>query len=285
MASTWISYYLACLLYPVPDPPARRQKELKIICLGLPRSGTESLNNALRILGYDDVDHGFRWWAKYPHFGKLWMRLRLALQEGRLLDPPTLRREYFDRLLYDCEATTDIPSVWFAHELMAAYPQAKVILNRRQDVKAWKASFRGSVLPMLRGWDWYVWSFFDRDLFWSLWLSRSQHGRISLGPGDFEQHAEATYVGHFERLEAVLREQGRLYLDWSVEDGWAPLCQLLDRPIPDSEFPRGNTAVEFMPKAMIAGQKRMRNAKRNAMILAVAFAALSGCSVYWLVRR
>lgn len=40
---------------------------------------------------------------------------------------------------------------------------------------------------------------------------------------------------------------------FSVEDGWEPLCRLLDKPIPDEPFPRANdaAAVESFFKSMV----------------------------------
>lgn len=70
--------------------------------------------------------------------------------------PEVLRERYFDRLLGDMEASTDVPTVWFAPELLQAYPDAKVILNSRRDIKAWKESFRASVLPMMQSWPYWL---------------------------------------------------------------------------------------------------------------------------------
>lgn len=32
-------------------------------------------------------------------------------------------------------------------------------------------------------------------------------------------------------------------LEWSVEDGWAPLCNFLGKPVPDEPFPHANAAA------------------------------------------
>src|SRR5579875_197825 len=34
-------------------------------------------------------------------------------------------------------------------------------------------------------------------------------------------------------------------LVWSVADGWAPLCEFLEVPVPDSPFPRVNDSAAF----------------------------------------
>ena len=44
--------------YAMPEPPPReRTKPMQVLCVGFPRSGTESLQNALLMLGYDHTYH------------------------------------------------------------------------------------------------------------------------------------------------------------------------------------------------------------------------------------
>lgn len=31
-------------------------------------------------------------------------------------------------------------------------------------------------------------------------------------------------------------------LEWAPDDGWAPLCEFLGKPVPESEFPHANAA-------------------------------------------
>lgn len=214
-----ISFRIAQLIYPLPSPPKERTKELRVLCLGLPRSATESLHNALQILDYDGVSHGIPWWLHHPEHSVKYTELALLSQQGRTPNVSLLRSEFFDRVLGDVEATTDIPSVWFAEELLSAYPDARVILNRRTDVGAWKTSFRDSVLPVLQSWEYWFWSWFDAELFWLMSLTYHMHTR-KLFEGDFEANAADTYRRHYENLERELEEAKRPYLKWSVEDGW-----------------------------------------------------------------
>lgn len=52
-----------------------------------------------------------------------------------------------------------------------------------------------------------------------MWLTRLGH-QTFLFKGDFEKNAEKVYEDHYENLKAVLKADGRDYLDWSVDDGW-----------------------------------------------------------------
>lgn len=207
------------LLYPLPEPPQARTKDLQILCLGLPRSGTDSLRQALLRLGYHKVAHGFDWWIDNPGISYLYAELALLRSQGRLPEAETLRMSYFDRTLGEYEATTDVPGAWFPEELLQAYPDAKVILNKRRDVASWKASFRESVLPILESWRYWFFSWFEPELFWAEWITLELHGRELLR-GNFERHAEQAHLEHYERLERALDRDGRPFLAWSVEDGW-----------------------------------------------------------------
>ena len=134
-------------------------------------------------------------------------------------DAQTLRTEYFDRILGVYEGTTDIPTIWFAEELLLAYPEVMVVLNRRKDVDAWKRSFREAVLPIIYSRKYWFWSWFDAELFWGHWLTLRLHWR-ELFRRDYEKNATAVYTGHYERLEKVLERTGRAHLKWSVDEGW-----------------------------------------------------------------
>jgi hypothetical protein len=207
------------LMYPLPEAQQTRTKPLRVICLGLPRSGTESLKTALEILGFDGVTHGFEWWLHHPHHSNLYCELLLLKLQNRMPAPDVLRERYFDRLLGDMEASTDVPTVWFAPELLQAYPDAKVVLNRRRDIESWKKSFRASVLPMMQSWRYWLASWFHAELFWGVWLTRLGHHTF-LFKENFEINAENAYQDHYKQLELMLKSNNREYLDWSVDDGW-----------------------------------------------------------------
>ncbi|OJJ65681.1 hypothetical protein ASPBRDRAFT_79673 [Aspergillus brasiliensis CBS 101740] len=266
-------------IYPLPEPQPKRSRPLRVICLGLPRCGTDSLKRALETLGFGKVAHGFEWWLHHPNHSVLYCELILLKLQNRMPSPDVIRECYFDRLLGDMDASTDVPAVWFASELLQAYPDAKVILNRRRDIQAWKKSFRTSVLLMMQSWLYWIASWFNAELFWGLWLTRLGHQTL-LFNGDFERNAEKAYRDHYEGLELTLKANNRDYLDWSVDDGWAPLCSFLDLPVPNTAFPRGNIASEFIPKLMTMDKERLQKAKQNGQFCFSFLAILAaGC---WL---
>lgn len=288
-----IILYLAKLVYPLPEPPRKSKNELKVVALGLPRSGTESLCRALKILGYSNVSHGYIWWSERAETSELWYRLGKSRSEGRTLSKDLLREEYFDRILGEYDATTDIPAAWFAPEVLAAYPNAKVILNRRRDVQDWKRSFREAILPLVNSWAYWIVGWLNAEWFWLQLLTNTMHCR-ELFRGDFEKIAESTYVQHYENLEAIMRRDEREWLDWSVEDGWyespiltqsslrsgadslnrQPLCSFLNVPVPNESFPSGNVAADFAPKLAEIDAARFRRVTLQVLGVAAAFTTI-----------
>ncbi|KAJ5610816.1 hypothetical protein N7510_007535 [Penicillium lagena] len=272
-------------VYSLPELPRQRSRPLRLLCLGLPRSGTESLRNVLQALGYDGVAHGIDWWLNHPNTSMLYCELMQLKLQDRVPEPEVLRTRYFDRILADEEATTDIPAAWFAEELLQAYPDAMVVLNRRRDVQDWKNSFRASVLPMMQSWKYWLASWFNAELFWGVWLTDMGHRKF-LFQGDFEKNGEAAYLGHYSNLEKILQAEKRPYLDWSVDDGWygpppslAPLCSFLSLPEPDAPFPKGNIAAEFGPKLMTVDAARFNKAIKNCLILLSCL--ITPVAVWW----
>lgn len=129
------------ILYPCPTeqlPP--RTKPMRVLCLGLSRSGTDSLRRALYILGFSHVWHGFN--LPDPSYSSLPAKTftRLARRKFSPQDQDTpISREDFEVVLADCDAVTDSPATIFAPELISAYPEAKVILNIRE-TNSWHKS-------------------------------------------------------------------------------------------------------------------------------------------------
>ena len=61
-------------------------------------------------------------------------------------------------------------------------------------------------------------------------------------------------------------------LEWSIEDGWEPLCKFLGKDIPSEPFPNTNDAAGFQGRAD-------RLLKRYAMIAFRNIAVASGIVV------
>lgn len=259
-------------------------KPLQVLALGLPRSGTESLCQALLALGYSRVFHGFELAHPYPETCVVWKHLLDLKAQWQLKE---LHDFDWDRLFGDFDCITDAPACVFAHELLDFYvgQDVKVIVNRRRDMDAWERSFdiaAASVLDSRMLW-WLSW--FDARLFWWLGVIRSVFGHMTTLPldnGDSTVQtkrvsgrlwAEAYYSG----LEDKLKREGMDWLDWDVHDGWEPLCRFLGKEVPPGEpFPRGNKTGKQFEANMERVLKRMvGRAAVNAALCAACMGILA----------
>ena len=217
-------------------------------------------------LGYIECYHAFHLVPDHMEDSVAWHQLLKQKYDADGSDQSaSISTAKFDTILGDCMAISDIPTVMFGPELIAAYPSAKVILNRRRDVQAWKRSFRETVYTAITSRMMRFSSFFDTKLFW---MNRMALKILQeLFHGDFEGNAEQAYVEHYQRLENVLQKSGRSYLRWGVEEGWQPLCEYLEKPVPDGqEFPNGNAPKEHDERVKVVLGARFRNAFTNAGI-------------------
>lgn len=167
LASGWWRF-IEDYVYRVPEPePRKRTVPLEVICVGLPRSATESLRAALLRLGYDHTYHGWDIMADQPSRCRAWARLTrrkwLGDENGNFSE---LTREDFDALLGHSMAVTDLPASSFAGELIDAYPEAKVIINYREDLDAWLRSLDDTILRLHRSrFTWFL-HWWDPQMFW-----------------------------------------------------------------------------------------------------------------------
>ena len=203
---------------------------LQIIGAGFGRAGTTSLKSALGILGYRSCYPMRVALTHYFHM-KFWIRAKA----GEDVD--------FRSVMSGYQATLDWPACDFYRELMAAFPDAKVLLNVR-DPDQWYDSMFETIWAIQKVFPWWmpreVWKIHD-DI---LWNSRFK--------GEFANRAKAiaAYQAHLEEVRQTVPPE-RL-LEYDVKEGWKPLCRFLGKPVPaDVPFPRLNDRV-FFKRVMLA---------------------------------
>ena len=162
---------------------------------------------------------------------------------------PPLSRAEWDAMLGQWSAVSaDAPACSFAPELIAAYPDAKVVLVAR-DVDRWYASFvplilEGALAPSLA----FCGRWLDPP-----WLGRVQgvYDRWARGAlaaenrDEMRARAKDVFRAHYEEVRRVTPPE-RL-LEYRMGDGWEPLCKFLGKEVPDEPFPHVNDAQE-LPK-------------------------------------
>ncbi|SRR6266508_5501223 len=184
---------------------------MKIFCIGLNKTGTRSLHDALEMLGFQSVHWGGPDLATAVERGaRVRMAVERAVEEGRpLLDD-----------LEDVDAYSDILALSTNFELLdRQYPGSRFILTTRP-LEDWLAS-------------------------------RTRHVEANLARrarGDYDgtflivDHDgwEEEFTRHEGRVRAYFagRPDDLLVMDVAAGDGWEKLCPFLRVPVPSARFPR-----------------------------------------------
>jgi len=208
---------------------------VKVIGAGFGRTGTMSQKAALEQLGFGPSFHMIDV-ARRPELLPGWQ----AAADGLQVD--------WRELLGGWESTVDWPACTFWEQIWSAFPDAKVLLSVR-DPQAWYAScaksIHASAQAAVRG--------------------ELEGGSVEVSPaamqmindliwnGTFEGRFddEEFAIGVFEEHNETVRRKvppDRL-LVYEVSQGWEPLCDFLEVPVPDGPLPHLNDAASF--RAMV----------------------------------
>ena len=143
-------------------------------------------------------------------------------------------------------AVTDHPCSIFAEELIAAYPDAKVILSVRDNAEVWKRSMEATVVQVARaegGQTWFqkVKEYFVPPHYLDVFgRNLVKYDRLL----DVGWDSKRMYGGHEARVSMAVGRSER-FLVYNVKEGWGPLCDFLGKEVPDREFPRNNDRATF----------------------------------------
>lgn len=130
-------------------PQQQQQQQVRVLSVGLPRTGSKSMLRALEILGYGGVHHlGQIWWA--PREWAFLDRAADASFPSLPTHAPGLAPVDWDEMFGGNEAVTDAAGI-FAAQLIEAYPDAKCVLVVR-DFDAWARSVDETLLSYLFSW-------------------------------------------------------------------------------------------------------------------------------------
>lgn len=178
--------------------------------IGLSKTGTTSLDNALDILGYAPFH--------LPPIAK-------ADAAGNI-------RSDWPWWVWKHDAMTDLTVAVLHRELRAEFPNAKFIYTRR-DMERWLKSCEKHFTQELR----------DRR------IQQGQTYLAPLVKAFYgsEVFEESGFRAAYERHDAevmALHGADSNFMTYDLTDGqgWAPLCDFLGKPVPDQPFPKSNTA-------------------------------------------
>lgn len=194
---------------------------LKVIGAGLGRTGTMSLKFALEHIGFGPCYHMIEFFAHVPTQLPLW----LAAAAGH---------PDWDAVFDGYASTVDYPGCTYWRELLAHWPEAKVILTVR-DPDSWFESANSTVLaPAMRERlaNTPLKAFFDSTVH-----------------RDFDERiADREFMTDYFRRwnEAVIAEvPADKLLVFQAKDGWQPLCEFLGVPVPPEPYPRVNSREDI----------------------------------------
>lgn len=178
--------------------------------IGLSKTGTTSLNDALKLLGYQPFH--------LPPIAK-------ADAQGNIYSD-------WPWWVWKHDAMTDLSVAVLHRELRAEFPNARFIYTTR-DMDRWSRSCRKHFTQELR----------DR---------RVEQGQTYLAPlvkafyGSElydEDGFRAAYMRHEAEVLALHGGQENfMSYDLTAGEGWEPLCQFLDKAVPQTPFPKSNKA-------------------------------------------
>jgi hypothetical protein len=191
---------------------------LQVIGTGFGRTGTDSMREALNLLGFGPCHHMHEVIAD-PGQRALWR----ALAKGA---PPD-----WEQLFAGYRSCVDFPSAWYWRELVAAYPDARVLLTWRSP-ESWWESYSNSIAVGIA-------QSTDPD---SLGIALIANQIFGGRPFDRE-HVIGVYTAHVAAVQAEVPPD-RLLVH-RLGDGWPPLCAHLGVPVPDVPYPVRNAAAEF----------------------------------------
>jgi hypothetical protein len=199
---------------------------LKVVGAGVGRTGTHSLKNGLEMLLGGTCHHMIEVIMNHPEEQAVWT----AAIDGKEIDWNALMKPY--------TAQVDWPGGAFWPELSEANPDALVLLSVR-DPDSWYTSCTNTIFAGVRG-------MVAEGNEWMAALTRLFANRFSDKLEDkdamiaaFEKHNDAVRAG-------VPKER---LLEWTASDGWEPICERLNLPVPSEPFPKVNTTDEF--RAMV----------------------------------
>ena len=211
---------------------------IKVVDLSLGRTGTMSLKQGLEELGFAKCYH-FAEMFNHPEHPSSW----LSVSQGKKID--------WDKLFEGYQATVYWTPCYDYLEFLQHYPDAKVVLTVREPYK-WYQSVHKTIynnqLTFLRKVLLFTMGLFKPDLkklhtIWDLQERTLWQGTFN-GRFNDKKYAIEVFNKHIEDIKSKVPAD-RLLI-FNVKEGWEPLCNFLQVPVPDTPFPHVNDSTSFI---------------------------------------
>ena len=175
---------------------------LKILGAGLPRTGTKTLCEALRMLRFNAIHHEPK-------------RLRLFTAL-----PIPQHVAVYDNV----DAVLDCPAAMYWREIYQHY-KCKVILTSREPADWWESI------------KWHTNQIRSSDNMSHIRYTDDLHGLLFGVATPHEYWWRRRYEEHNQAVRDAIPSEDLLEMDIVAGDKWDNLCEFLDVPKPDAEFP------------------------------------------------
>ena len=230
---------------------------VQVIGAGLSRTGTRSTKTALEYLLKGRCYHLST--CLLERDSKKHLNFWEGINDGSV---PATPEQFREMLIKDeFKATIDYPCCKYYQTLMEAFPNAKVVLTVRKPEK-WYRSVRDTiyqivaVLPNKRFMLLFVWlSGMGRFVR----MARGTAGEMFDSVGRGQTDAVSFYQSWMNEVKSHVPPERLLV--FSAKEGWGPLCQFLDLPVPEIAFPNVNDGEDI--------KKRIRQMKHIALLINV----------------
>jgi hypothetical protein len=213
---------------------------MKLIGAGLPRTATTTQMIALEMLGLPCY-----------HMRDMMSDLEKSVPQWRAAfegNGP------WDEIFEGKESIVDFPGSYYWRELIDVYPDAKVLLSVRS-AESWVESMQSTIAAIWFGdsvMHHLAQAQYQIDPVYASWLDVLNDMWVKAdmmipSKGDPEKMAAEMERWNQEVIDTVPADR---LLVWNPKDGWEPLCDLLELPVPEQPLPHVNDTENFQ-KALI----------------------------------
>ena len=210
---------------------------LKVIGLGMGRTGTLSLKLALEKLGYGPCYH-MEDLIRQPENIIYWEEIK----KWGTTD--------WGKLFGSYQSAVDFPVIACYQQLLEKYPDAKIILTVR-DENAWYESASRTIFNTEPGLGGKIkmalqMPFFPRlRMLMRVFRMSGQFWQEHVGKNFREKEAAIAFYRRWnEQIKSEIPAEKLLV--YEVSQGWQPLCGFLGVEVPAEDFPKANTREDFL---------------------------------------
>ena len=159
-------------------------------------------------------------------------------------------------------------------ELIEAYPDAKVIVSKR-DPDKWYKSVMETVGRRASGPALIVLGMLDPFFLGKFGPMVGLMMKASFKkPLSDEKNTKEVYNELHEEVRALVPKEK--LLEYQLGDGWEPICKFLDKDVPDQPFPFINESKEFGERFEVVQKLALRRIFKNVVPVIGAVGLLAG---------